>query len=222
MPASAQVRRDGPASRTDETKPVVLKKGCAGIPAKSKNNARNFTSIASASFACPVPLLRDGRPSFCRVSLFLSLLFSFSPETTNSPEGPELMEPSRRVDLPRALFVRPLELRTVHVLANRPRVQRNFRGDRNRDNVHTCPTASTQLNFRLPRLLFILTWRRQVLQVAPPSDLLPLTDLAAFRGTVARANRRRKRRARSFSLFTEADRLLKISINNKKNLTSTM
>lgn len=74
--ASAQVRRDGPAPRTDETTAGRTEKGFArgaGISARSKSNAWNFTCIASASLAS-----RSAAPRRCATSLRVSLLPSLS------------------------------------------------------------------------------------------------------------------------------------------------
>lgn len=174
-----------------------------------------LTSIASASFTRPVPLLHDGRvPS-------LSLSFSRSGFPRRS-RGNGTFATHRR--LPRA----PLRgiPRAAHSSASRrtePAASSTscFRGDRNRDNVHTCPTASAQLNFRLLRpLLFILTWRGQVRQVAPPSDRPTPCRLPILRRSDGREGKSRRKKKKSalfrFSPGPIDYRAEKISMKKKK------
>jgi len=165
--ASAQVQRD-------ETKPIVLKRDSHEtrvFPRRARVTRGIFTCIASASFASRSAAPRTAVHVPSRLSR-LALPLSYRPETT-SREDPETSGGSRDT-LPRALLAESVDSRTASVSANRTGREFNvISAATGIEITYTRVTASAQLNFKPLRLLFILTWRRQVLQVAPPSDRRP-------------------------------------------------
>lgn len=154
----------------------------------------------------------------------LSLSFFPFPEAASS-EGPRVMEPLRLTDDDDFLALSPRDPSSTRQrlgAPNRPRVQRNFRGDRNRrQRTHVShgvgttefqPAAAPSLYSHLARTGAAggTTFR------STTPCRLPI--LLRFRGTTVRANCGGKRRKRALPLFTEADRLSgkKISIKKKK------